>query len=127
MDINQVKFGSYTIGNPKGGAAKKSESEASETQTQNQHSDAKQVNPEAMFNALNIAGMQNMIQINKPGIKEVNPADYLSQDRISDIEAMMAGFEAGVDEIANTIEIEFPGMFAPDQRNALAASIYAAE
>lgn len=127
MDINQVKFGSYSIGNPQGGMAKKSEANASETQTQNSQPQSKQLSADEMFNALNIAGMQNMAQVNRTGSKMVNPSDYLSEDRISDIEAMMAGFEAGVDQIANTIEGEFPGMFAADQRYALAANIFAAE
>lgn len=127
MDINQVKFGSYSIGNPKGGNARKSEQEAGTTQAQNTQSELRQLNADEMFNALNIAGMQNMAQINRMGSKMVDPKDYLSEDRISDIEAMMAGFEAGVDEVANTIEAEFPGMFAADKKYALAANIFAAE
>ena len=59
--------------------------------------------------------------------KEVNPNDYLSEERISDIEAMMAEFDNGVNAVANTIEAEFPGMFAQAQKNALAARVFAQE
>ena len=128
MDVNQVRFGNYSIGNPQGGAPKKSEANASETQTQSQQNQgAQKFSVEEMFNAMNIAGMQNMVHINRAEAKAVNPADYLDERRISDIEAMMAEFESGVGEIANTIEAEFPGMFAQDQKNALAAEIFAAE
>ena len=40
---------------------------------------------------------------------------------------MMAEFEAGVDEIALSIEEEFPGMFSQEYKNALAAGIFAQE
>ena len=127
MDVNQVRFGSYSIGNPQGGSPKKSEEKASETQTQNQAQTTSSANPSEVMNALGLAGMQNLAFISKAGAKEVNPADYLDEGRISDIEAMMAEFETGVDAIGNQIEAEFPGMFSVANRNALAASIYAAE
>ena len=128
MDVNQVRFGNYSIGNPQGGAPKKSEANASETQANPQQQGAQpKFDVDSMFNAMNIMGMHNLSQLNKAEAKMVNPSDYLSQERISDIEAAMAGFESGVESIANTIEAEFPGMFAPDQKNALAAQIFAAE
>ena len=126
MDVNQVRFGSYSIGNPQGGAPKKSEGKAEETQTQNPQANPQSFDVESYYNALGMVGMQNLAFVSKAD-KIPNPSDYLSEERISDIEASMVAFESGVDEIANTIEAEFPGMFAADQKNALAAEIFAAE
>ena len=125
MDVNQVRFGNYSIGNPQSGVPERNEEKAGESQTQNQQSQNAQIfDVEAMFNALNIVGMQNMMHVNKADSKEVNPADYLDENRINDIEAMMAEFEAGVETAANTIEAEFPGMFSAEQKNALGAQIF---
>lgn len=126
MDVNQVRFGNYSIGNSQGGAPKKSEKEAKEAQQQPQYVMAQNFDVDDYYSALGMVGMQNMAFVSKTD-SIPNPDDYLSQDRISDIEAAMAVFENGVDEIANTIDAEFPNMFAPDQRNALAAQIFAAE
>ena len=126
MDINQVKFGSYSIGTSFNGTQKKESKEAGETQVGvNQQNQAKQIDVDGMFNAMNIAGLQNKAQINRAETKTVNPSDYLSEDRIKDIEAMMAGFDSGVNTVANTIEQEFPGVFADSQKFALAAQIFA--
>lgn len=128
MDVNQVRFGNYSIGgNAQGRAAKRSEQSASEAQTQAQSSDAKKSNADDVLKAMNFAGMQNMAQISFNEAREVNPADYLDEKRISDIEAMMAEFELGVEQTANTIEAEFPGVFSDASRLALAANIFAAE
>ena len=105
---------------------KKESNEANETQVgvqkQNQ---AKQMDVDGMFNAMNIAGLQNKAQINRAETKMVNPSDYLSEERISEIEAMMAEFDSGVNTVANTIEQEFPGVFADSQKFALAAQVFA--
>ena len=128
MDINQVKFGNYSIGT-KGSRTKKNEEQVVDNTAKSAQAQqsAKNYDIDAMFNAMNIAGMQNFAYISKAGAKEVNPSDYLSEERVSDIEAMMAEFESGVDNIANVLEAEFPGAFSQEQKNALAASIYAAE
>ena len=73
---------------------------------------------------MNISAMQNMLNINKAEAKNVDPTKFLSEERISDIEAMMAEFEAGVSEAANMIEAEFPGMFSDEQKNALGAQVF---
>ena len=124
--INNVRIGNYSIGNPQGGAARKSESEAGETQTQNQQAQSQNFDVDNYFNALGMVGAQNMAFISKTD-KVPNPSDYLSDERISDIEAMMAEFDFGVESYANTIEAEFPGMFDEASKNALAAQIFAAE
>ena len=130
MDVNQVKFGNYSIGSSSSGAANNSKENASEAQTQNAQAQAQGINAssaDSILNALGIAGMQNLAFINKTEPQAPNPADYLDENRISDIEAAMAEFESGVDNIANVLDAEFPGMFADDQKLALAAQIFAAE
>lgn len=127
MDINQVRFGNYTIGNPNAGTKKssaKQEKETTQTPVQEQN---KTLNSNEVFDAMNLVGIQNKQQINFAPKKEINPLDYLSQDRINDIEAMMGNFDNGVNNIASTIEQEFPQMFSEAQKNSLAASIFARE
>ena len=124
MDVNQVRFGDYSIGSPKPGLNKgndKAENNLPETKQGNGY---KEMNPDAMFSAMALAGMHNKAQINVSN-KEVNPADYLSPERIADIEATMAGFEAGVNEAVDVINADFPGMFTTEEANALAAKAFA--
>ena len=125
MDVNQVRFGNYSIGNPSGGAAKRSEKQDDEKVLNFEAPKTQNVDADDIFAALGLAALQNKAQIGNVEKKEVNPLEYLSQDRIADIEAAMAEFENGVNTVANALDAEFPGAFAPDQRNALAASIYA--
>jgi len=125
MDVNQVRFGNYTIGNSQANLGKKEDSKEGNVQQQiAQENNLPKINADDFFNAMNIAGLQNKAQISVAK-KEVNPADFLSQERISDIEAMMGNFDSGVNQIADTIENEFPGLFAPDNKLALAAKIFA--
>ena len=128
MDINQVRFGSYSIGNS-GIGAKKSEGKAKQEAPIEAKSEGvkKEVSAEEMFNAMNIAGLQNKAQININSRAEINPMDYLSEDRIKDIEAMMGKFENGVNQVADVIEAEFPNALSQQDKLALAANIYAAE
>lgn len=125
MDVNQVRFGNYSIGNPNGGAAKRSEKEVEKAPVNIEAPKQSVVDADDIFAALGLAALQNKAQIGNVEKKEVNPLDYLSQERIADIEAAMAEFESGVSTVADALEAEFPGAFAPDQKNALAASIYA--
>ncbi len=125
MDINKVVFGDFSIG------ARKNEAKKSETQEEPSKAsvagEAKSVDAEAVLDALNIAGLQNKAQIARAEKKEIDPSEFLSEERIADIEAMMGKFEDGVDKIANAIEAELPGFFAADAKNALAAKIFAQE
>ncbi|MBQ8635778.1 hypothetical protein IJ425_06470 [bacterium] len=123
--VNNVRIGGYTVGNQPNASArnneKTNENANAKAGVQNNQKD---FNVDNMFNAMNISAMQNMLNINKAEAKAINPADFLSEERISDIEAMMAEFEAGVSLAADAIETEFPGMFAAEQKNALAAKIF---
>ena len=125
MDINQVRFGSYSIGNPKSGTRKKEEMPKENLAQEANEGGVKKSNADDFFAAMNIAGLQNKANIKLPEQKEINPADYLSDDRISDIEAMMGDFEAGVGQVADVIEVEFPNVFTQAQKQALAANIFA--
>lgn len=125
MDINQVKFGSYSIANSNI-ASKKQEAPKKELQTTSNNENVKQFSADEVFNALTVAGLQNKAQINAVSKKEVNPADYLSAERIADIEAMMGKFDDGVQFTANIIGSEFPTM-AESSKQALAAQIFAQE
>lgn len=139
MDINQVKFGSYSIGTSFNGTQKKESKEAGETQVGvNQQNQTKQMDVDGMFDAMNIQGEFYKSQINKTEPKLLSSTnlswdeavalatDKLGAQRASEIDAVMINeYEPGVNEVANTIEAEFPGVFADSQKFALAAQTFA--
>lgn len=129
MDVNQVRFGNYTIGSSQAHLGKKEEAQKESVQQQEvkSSSDTQKMSADDFFNAMNISGLQNRAQISSIAKKEVNPSDYLSEDRIRDIQAMMGKFDSGVNQVANTIEQEFPGLFKPESKMALAAQIFSAQ
>lgn len=121
MDVNQVRFGNYSIGNSNSGAKKSEEKEEQKPQlNEKAESTAKNVNADELFSAMNTAALQNKAQVNFTAKKSVQ----LDSDRVADIEAMMAEFESGVNNIAGMIADEFPSMSAK-MRNDLAARIFA--
>lgn len=126
MDVNQVRFGNYTIGNSQANLGKKEDSKKESVQQQAQENNLPKLSADEFYNAMNIAGLQNKAQISVAK-KEVNPLDYLSNERISEIEAMMGKFDYGVNQAADTIEQEFPGLLSPDNKLALAAKVFAQE
>ena len=130
MEIGKVKFGEYSVGNGQVGSGKKGE-EKQEVQTnaQVQSEKAKTVKAEDVYNALGALGTQNMAFITKnAGVGDVEAATkLLGEERTSDIEAMMAEFENGVNDIANIIDDEFGDIFSEPEKNALAARIFAKE
>ena len=123
MEVNQVRFGNYTIGNSTPKKPKKEQQKAEEKTATKANESVKSADGEEVLNAMNIAGIQNKPQINLISRKEVEPSKFLSDDRISDIEAMMIEFESGVNDIANAIGHEFPDM-SNANKNALAARIF---
>ncbi len=126
MEVNQVRFGNYTVGNSNQKSPKKEEKSAQESNAQVSPSETKSVDREDLLNAMNMIGLQNRPQINSVGLKEVDPTEFLSEERITDIEALMAEFEAGVNNTADIIGKEFPEM-SEANKNALAARIFAQE
>lgn len=128
MDVNQVRFGEYYIGTSSGRNANRERKAEKEEQAPNMQAQAMpSADREDILNALNITGAQNFAFVSKTEVQAPNPADYLDEARISDIEAMMAEFDNGVNQVADIIEAEFPNMFAPDVKNSMAARIFAAE
>ncbi len=125
MDINQVRFGNFSIGNSGARQAKEERPEESKAEELRKES-ISTFNPEKMLGAMEAQGLQNLAQVNIVSKKEVNPAEFLTEDRIADIEAMMGEFENGVGKIADVLEEEFP-MLSADNRLAFAAHIFAAE
>lgn len=126
MDINQVKFGNFSIGSSRA-QAKKEEQKEEIKSTPKAPQENTEVDADKIFEAMSLDGLYFQNQIKKTQQKEVNPLDYLSQDRIDDIEAMMAEFESGVQEIASVINGEFGSSLPQDKANEIAAKIYAGE
>ena len=124
MEINQVKFGNYTIGNNGARQAKQESKPEEKFAPEAGKGQQQQLNPEDMYSAMSIAGLQNKAQINFNGKKEIDPANFLSEERIADIEAMMEGFENGVSAIAEVVGEELPNI-SEANKNALAARIFA--
>ena len=128
QEVNNVRFGNFSIGSSQSGKAKEKQGQVNEGATNTaQEQTQSTFKPDSLLNAMGTMSAYNMISINKSEAQAVNPSDYLDEGRISDIEAMMAEFEAGVDEIALSIEDEFPEMFSQEQKYALAADIFARE
>ena len=125
MDVNKINFGSYTIGTNRGDNQKDEKSE--EMPNVSTVVETQSVDAQAVLDAMELSGIQNKFGIAKQESKEINPSDFLSEDRILEIEAMMGKFEDGVGIAADAIEKEFPGFFTQDTKNALAAKIYAQE
>ena len=125
MDINQVRFSNFSIGNSSARQAKEEKADENKAEELRKES-ISTFNPEKMLDAMETQGLQNLAQVNMVSKKEVNHAEFLTEDRIADIEAMMGDFEAGVGKIADVLEDEFP-MLSPDNRLAFAAHIFAAE
>jgi len=91
-------------------AAKKEKEEAKTEQkpVENLASQAQAKNPDAILDAMQINAMQNKaLAFSKLNNPTINPADYLSADRIADIEASMAKFEAGVEDTLEAFDNEF--------------------
>ena len=126
MEINQVRFGNYTIGNSAPRNQNREQQPAEETAVQVSGENTKSVDRDDLLNAMDLVGLQNKPQVGSAGVKDVNPADFLSGDRISDIEAMMAEFESGVGAIEQVIMEEFPELSEAETK-ALAARIFAQE
>lgn len=81
-NVNQVRFGNYTIGgyNQKQPEKKEDSKENVQAELNLKQTD---VNPEKVLDAMNIAGLQNKIQVSSTSKKEANLLD----EGITDIEA----------------------------------------
>lgn len=94
-----------------------------ENSQQSVKSEAK--DPEAIFEAMQMSAIQNKaIAFGK----FVNPKDYLSEDRIKDIETSMGAFESNTENAKAAMDTEFKGVGAWEnlseaQKMALAANM----
>ena len=120
-----VKFGDYSIGAKSSGTKDSKLKDENAKPLTSEEAQTANVNPEKVLDTLNVQGTYNRAQIVKADKKEVNPADYLSEERITDIEAMMGKFDDGVGAIAGKIKAEFP-MLSDKSAYALAARLFAA-
>ena len=109
----------------KGNDEKKAEEKQPETlQPQ---TDAK--SPDAIFDAMQVSAMQNKaIAFGK----FINPREYLSEDRIKDIEASMGTFAGATESAKAAMDTEFKGISAYEnlseaQKLAMAAKMQVAE
>ena len=81
--------------------------------------------PDAIFDAMQMSAIQNKaIAFGK----FINPKDYLSEDRIKDIEASMGAFEGNTESKKAAMDTEFQGVSAwenlsDSQKLAMAASM----
>lgn len=127
MEVNQVRFGNYTIGNSGAKNAKKQPQQSNEEIVMlSSDKKAETLSGEKVLDAMNAMGIQNRPQINTVGNKEVNPSEFLSEERMEEIEAMMKGFENGVNQVKDVLSKEFP-QISESNKNALAARIFARE
>ena len=111
MEVNQVRFGNYTIGNSNTRNPKKEQQPEEEVQNQSSGQEFKSVNRDDLLNAMDMVALQNKPNINSKGVSDIDPSEFLSEERTTDIEAMMAEFEAGVNSIADAIGKEFDSNF----------------
>ena len=119
MGINNVRFVNFAVGDKNGGAQRQAAKEEVKQVEQQAAPQVAEKESKEFPASLDILGAQYKASINKVEPKELSP------ERVSDIEAMMAEFENGVNAVADTIDAEFPGFFAPDAKLALAAQIFA--
>lgn len=85
-------------------AANVENKEVNKVAAQGEGNQTKQANALDILNSMDIMGRQNI-----NGLNMINPAKYLSAERIADIQASMAKFESGVSAQQKVIDEEFAG------------------
>lgn len=78
-----------------------------------------------IMSAMSIMGAQNLAHVTAKN--QVNPADYLSAERIASIEDSMKLFEQGVEKYAGAVQEEFGDIFSDETVYALAAEAFSKE
>ncbi len=105
------------------------EKKAEEKQPQSPQVNNEAKDPDAIFEAMQMSAMQNKaIAFGK----FINPKDYLSEDRIKDIEASVGVFEGAAEKTKAAMDDEFKGVSAYEnlsdaQKLAMAASMQVAQ
>ena len=85
-------------------AANVENKEANKVTVQSEGNQGKHANALDVLNAMDIMGKQNV-----KGLNMINPAKYLTPERIADIQASMAKFEAGVSAQQKVVAEELAG------------------
>ena len=101
----------------------KSASEEETVQNSSVMAEVQSADPDKVMEALSFIGVQNYLNVS--GKMPVDPADYLSEERIGDIEDSIKLFEEGTDAYAEAIKAEFGDLFSEDTVYALAANAFA--
>ena len=124
--MSEIKLNGYgdNFGFFKKDEAKKQNVEKEEVLATHQGS-ANSVAPEKMLDAMEILGAQNMASVNSKA--QINPAAFLSDDRIASIEDSMKLFEKGVEKYAGAVQKEFGEALGEKAVYALAAEAFAKE
>ena len=128
-EVNRIGWANTAIGNGlfANNSKTKPEAEAEKQSTAFNQNLNSTVSPEDVLSAMQNLGAYNFINVNKTEAQTIDPTKYLSEERIAEIEAMMAEFDSGVEEVAAIIGKELPEDVSQATKNALAASIYAQE
>ena len=128
-NINRINgFGGYHVNNGQMGLrSQNDEQKETEKDLKSEGQNREAVSADDYFKAMNLAGSQFKAFISKnTGVDSIEKAtELLGEDRTSSIEAMMAEFENGVNDIADIIDEEFGDIFSTPEKNALAAKIFA--
>jgi len=104
--------------------AKQAKTEEQKADSQPAAVQKEQVSADKVLDAMTILGAQNFANVQKA---DVDPAKFLSADRISDIESSMAAFEKGVETYASAIKAEFGNALSETEVYSLAANTFALE
>ena len=81
----------------------------------------KSVPADKVLDALDFLGVQKFASVSAKN--SINPADFLSEDRISSIEESMKLFEEGVEKYASAINDEFGDLLDEQTTLSLAANM----
>ena len=122
-NVHFNKFGGdYNLYNSKNDAPKTQEEEKKE-QPIAQKQDG--VAADKVLDAMSLLGAQNLAQVSNK--VQIDPLEFLSEDRISSIEESMKLFEQGVEKYAGAVKEEFGTALGEKNIYALAAEAFSAE
>lgn len=125
--MSEVKFNNFGINNNYGAINDKENlKKETEKKDEGQPVVAQQKSAEAdkVLDALNLIGAQNFAQISTT---KIDPARFLSDERIASIEESMKLFEKGVEKYAGAIKEEFGSNLSEEAVYALAAETFGRE
>ena len=101
--MNIDRLTAYSLGVTQGTKGASQSEVESKKDDNKQSAQYKQKDPQAILNSLDLLGKQNMVNMTQA----IKPEDYLSPERIAEIQASMGVFEYGVEAQAELLEQEF--------------------